>query len=61
MKIGVAKEIKKDEYRVAMVPAGVDALVRNGHQVFVEKGAGDGCDLGESHNRRSDRRSPISF
>jgi alanine dehydrogenase len=42
MKIGVPREIKKDEYRVAMVPAGVDVLVRAGHTVYVEKGAGEG-------------------
>jgi len=33
---------------VAMVPAGVDVLVRNGHQVFVEKGAGDGSGFGDA-------------
>ncbi len=42
MKIGVPREIKKDEYRVAMVPAGVDVLVRAGHTVTIEKGAGEG-------------------
>jgi alanine dehydrogenase len=42
MKIGVPREIKTDEYRVACVPAGVQALVRAGHAVWVEKGAGDG-------------------
>lgn len=42
MRIGVPKEIKSDEYRVAAVPAGVQALVRAGHEVLVEKGAGEG-------------------
>ena len=42
MRIGVPKEIKTNEYRVSLVPGGAEALVRNGHQVFVEKGAGDG-------------------
>ena len=47
MKIGIPREIKADEYRVAIVPAGVDALVRGGHQVVVEKGAGDGSAIGD--------------
>ena len=42
MKIGVAKEIKSDEYRVALTPAGARELVQGGHEVTVETGAGDG-------------------
>jgi alanine dehydrogenase len=42
MKIGVAKEIKTDEYRVALTPAGARELVQRGHDVNVEIGAGDG-------------------
>jgi alanine dehydrogenase len=42
MKIGVAKEIKTDEYRVALAPAGARELVQRGHDVIVETGAGDG-------------------
>lgn len=45
MKIGVPKEIKNNEYRVAMVPAGVKALVDAGHQVMVQAGAGVGSGL----------------
>ncbi len=40
MKIGVPKEIKIHEYRVGLVPAGVLELVRAGHQVLVQSGAG---------------------
>ena len=40
MRIGVPKEIKADEYRVAMMPVGVEVLVKGGHQVFVEASAG---------------------
>jgi alanine dehydrogenase len=47
MKIGIPREIKADEYRVAIVPAGVDAFVRAGHSVVVEKGAGDGSHIGD--------------
>ena len=42
MKIGVVKEIKSDEYRVALTPAGARELVQRGHDVLVERGAGDG-------------------
>jgi alanine dehydrogenase len=42
MKIGVAKEIKTDEYRVAVTPAGAFELVRRGHEVTIERGAGEG-------------------
>ena len=42
MKIGVAKEIKSDEYRVALTPAGARELVGHGHDVLVETGAGEG-------------------
>lgn len=42
MKIGVAKEIKPDEYRIALTPAGARELVQRGHDVLVEAGAGEG-------------------
>jgi alanine dehydrogenase len=42
MKVGVPTEIKPDEYRVAVTPAGVRELVEHGHDVAVERGAGDG-------------------
>jgi alanine dehydrogenase len=42
MKIGVPKEIKTNENRVALVPAGAEALVAKGHSVMMEKGAGEG-------------------
>ncbi len=42
MKIGVAKEIKSDEYRVALTPAGARELTDRGHDVIVEQGAGEG-------------------
>ena len=42
MKIGVVKEIKQDESRVALTTAGVVELRRRGHEVLVETGAGDG-------------------
>src|SRR6516225_8367762 len=42
MRIGVATEIKPDEYRVALTPAGALELTQRGHEVIVEHGAGDG-------------------
>jgi alanine dehydrogenase len=42
MRIGVVKEIKPDEYRVALTPAGARELVQYGHEVVVEPGAGVG-------------------
>ena len=42
MKIGVAREIKSDEYRVALTPAGALELKHHGHDVLVETGAGEG-------------------
>src|SRR5688500_15271662 len=42
MRIGVAKEIKPQEYRVALTPAGARELVQRGHEVVVEAGAGAG-------------------
>jgi len=43
VKIGVPRELKIHEYRVAMTPAGVLELTRRGHEVIVERGAGAGC------------------
>jgi alanine dehydrogenase len=42
MKIGLPKEIKDNEYRVGLTPAGVQALCDAGHQLFVQKSAGEG-------------------
>ena len=45
MRIGVAKEIKPDEHRVALPPAGARELTQKGHDVVVERGAGEGSAL----------------
>ncbi len=47
MVIGVPKEIKDNEYRVAVVPSGVRALKEAGHRVLIESGAGDGSFIGD--------------
>lgn len=48
MVVGVPKEIKPNENRVALVPAGAEALVAAGHQVLVEGGAGEGSGFEDS-------------
>src|SRR3954470_15357171 len=45
MIVGVPKEVKTDEYRVAMTPVGVDELTRGGHTVLIETGAGSGSGI----------------
>lgn len=48
MNIGVPKEVKSDEYRVALLPVGAEELVRRGHKVLVERSAGEGSGLPDS-------------
>jgi alanine dehydrogenase len=45
MHVGVPKEIKSDEYRVAMIPVGVEELTRSGHKVVIQSGAGLGSGI----------------
>ena len=45
MKVGVPKEVKNHEYRVAITPAGVHELVRDGHEVYVQQHAGVGSSI----------------
>ena len=45
MIVGVPREIKSDEYRVAMLPVGVEELIRHGHRVLIERGAGLGSGI----------------
>jgi alanine dehydrogenase len=53
MVIGVPREIKTAENRVALVPAGVEALVAHGHTVMVEAGAGEGSGFGDELYRKA--------
>ncbi len=48
MKVGIPKEIKNNEYRVAITPAGVLELVHHGHEVFVEESAGVGSSISDA-------------
>ena len=48
MRVGIPTEIKNNEYRVAITPAGVAELVRRGHDVLVQAGAGDGSAISDA-------------
>jgi alanine dehydrogenase len=56
LRIGVAKEIKTDEYRVALTPAGARELVQAGHEVLVEATAGDGSSFFDADYERAGAR-----
>src|SRR5436190_13996836 len=47
MKVGVPREVKNNEYRVAITPAGVNEFVRSGHEVFIEHEAGVGSAISD--------------
>ena len=51
MKVGIPTEIKNNEFRVAITPAGVYELVRNGHDVVVQSGAGTGSSITDGDYR----------
>ena len=53
VRIGVVKEIKTDEYRVALTPAGARELVQRGHEVLVERGAGEGSAMPDADYERA--------
>ena len=56
--IGVPTEVKTDEYRVALTPAGVRELAARGHEVLVQAGAGAG--LGDPGRARTPSRARTS-
>src|SRR5881394_1019981 len=56
MKVGVVKEIKTDEYRVALTPAGARELVQRGHDVTIETGAGVGSAFADDAYRAAGAR-----
>src|SRR4029077_242413 len=53
MIVGVPREIKQDEYRVAMLPVGVEELNRAGNRVLVERGAGLGSGISDDMYREN--------
>jgi alanine dehydrogenase len=57
MIIGVPKEIKTEEFRVGLTPSGARELVRDGHTVFVETGAGEGSGFSDEEYRKAGAES----
>ena len=53
MRVGVPTEIKNNEYRVAITPSGVAELVRRGHEVLIQSGAGDGSAIPDADFTRA--------
>jgi alanine dehydrogenase len=47
VKVAIPREVKDQEYRVAITPAGVNEFVRNGHEVYIEAGAGEGSSISD--------------
>ncbi len=60
MKIGIPKEVKDHEFRVALTPEGVDELVRNGHEVWIETTAGQGADFPDDAYRTVGAKIAVS-
>jgi alanine dehydrogenase len=56
VKVGIPREVKNHEYRVAITPAGVHELARNGHEVFIESGAGLGSSIADEEFRAAGAR-----
>lgn len=53
MIVGIPKEIKTDEYRVSLIPVGVEEMLKRGHTVLVEKGAGLGSGVYDQEYKRA--------
>lgn len=60
MIIGVPKEIKDKEFRVGMVPAGVRELAHAGHEVLVQKGAGEGSGISDREYEKAGAKAVSS-
>jgi alanine dehydrogenase len=56
VKVGIPREVKNNEFRVAITPAGVHELVRHGHQVVIERGAGVGSSIPDEEYVREGAR-----
>src|SRR5258705_10972940 len=53
MRVGIPTEIKNNEYRVAITPAGVAELVHRGHEVIIQSGAGEGSAISDADFKRA--------
>jgi alanine dehydrogenase len=58
MVIGIPKEIKPEENRIAIVPGGAETLVHKGHRVFIEKGAGLGSGFSDEEFMKAGAQIP---
>lgn len=56
MRIGVPREIKTNEFRVALRPVGAEVLTRDGHEVWIERGAGEGSGFLDEGYRQAGAR-----
>src|SRR5215217_5645457 len=56
MRVGAATEIKPDEYRVALTPAGTRELTERGHEVVIQAGAGEGSTISDREYRAQGAR-----
>ena len=61
MRIGVPTEIKADEYRVAMTPAGVREMSEHGHEVLIQAGAGEGSSIADADYEAQGARIVADF
>ena len=52
MKVGTTKELKNHEYRVGLTPDNVFGYISNGHEVYVESGAGEGAGFTDEDYRK---------
>ena len=57
MKVGVPTEIKEEEYRVALTAVGARELAEHGHDVLIQKGAGEGSAIADSDYEAQGARS----
>lgn len=53
MRIGVPKEIKDNEYRVALTPVGAKVLASSGHKVYIQKSAGEGSSFSDEEYKKA--------
>jgi alanine dehydrogenase len=53
MRVGIPTEIKNNEFRVAITPAGVAELVHRGHEVIIQAGAGEGSAISDADFKRA--------
>ena len=53
MRVGIPTEIKNNEFRVAITPAGVAELVHRGHEVLIQAGAGEGSAISDADFKRA--------